>query len=237
MKQVKPKFLIPVALLGGGIGAALMKILYATGVDHKGLLVRSHPAFAGIWILTALMAAALLLGCRKPGNTPGWAHSFSRSPVSGLCCLPLGAAFALSGFRGIFSAGQGLDVAVMALSLLSVPCLVYVAVCRFRGTTPHYLAFGVLCVFFGIRLVAHYRLWSSDPQLMGYVFYLLAQVCLMLASYRLAHCAAGGDSRKLSFPVLMGCFLSLMCLPSCPEPLFMGSCALWLLGCLPREEE
>lgn len=237
MKRSKLKLLTLLTLLAGVTGSALMKLLYTTGIDHKGLLLHTHPAFPGIWILTALVGILLALGCRKITPATGWEAAFPRSVAGGLLCVPAAIAFAATRVHTLFGAAGTLDLMAATAGLLCCPALLYVCLCRIRGTKPHYLAFCVLCVCFALGLVGQYRSWSSDPQLTDYVFYLLAHVCLMLSGYQLAQCSAGGSCRALPFPALMGIYLGLVSLSVCPDPLFMLACVLWALSALPREEE
>lgn len=234
MKQTKQTLPLILTVLGGTAGAGMMALLYATGIDHKGLLIRSHPAFWGIWVLTLAMGIALAVFCRKLGRAAGWQENFPRSAICGLLTLPAAALFLLAGVQGM----TGMQALVpAAASLLSGIALLYTSLCRFRGTCPNYLAFCVPCIYFGIRLVSVYRLYSADPQLMDYCFYLMAQICLMLLCYRLAFCANGGSCAKTAFFSLAAAYLCLLSLPMCPDSLFMGVCALFGLANLPISRE
>ena len=237
MKRSKLKLLTLLTVLAGIAGCLLMKLLYTTGIDHKGLLLQTHPAFPGIWILTALVVLLLAVSCRKVTPAAGWEAAFPRSVIGGLLCIPAAIVFAATRIHTFFGPVGTLDLISAGAGILCCPALLYVGLCRIRGSKPNYLAFCVLCVYFALRLVSQYRGWSSDPQLTDYAFYLLSHVCLMLSGYQLAQCSAGGSCRKLPFLALMGSYLGLISLSVCPDPLFMGACVLWALGSLPQEEE
>jgi hypothetical protein len=217
-------------LCTGVLGALLRCILYTTGTDHKGLLVTGHWAHIAVWILTAAVAGMLVLFCYNIKGPEEYSRCYRPSLVSAFGCFAAAGAFLLTALPEWKAALTPLDTATAALGFASAGALVYVGICRARGSKPIYLCHAIVCISFALRMVCQYRVWSSDPQLQDYCFYMGAHVGLMLTSYHFAAFDAGiGSHRPLWFLGLACAYLSLLCLWGTPNALFMLCCAVWVL--------
>ena len=225
--QIKLKSLI---LCAGFLGAGLRAVLYTTGMDEKGLLITGHWAAAAVLAMTALILCVLIFCCREIRGPESSRDSFPASAMTALGSLIGAAGFLLAGLGDLKTASLNLDRISAWLCIASAAALVYAAVCRFLGNLPFFGAHALVCVSLGLRMVCQYRLWSSDPQLQDYVYYMLAHVGLMLTAYHLSAFDAGfGHHRTLWFLGLAGAYLSLLSLHSCENSLFMLCCGLWAL--------
>lgn len=225
--QQKLKLLI---LCAGLLGAALRHVLYATGMDAKGLLTAGHWAGLAILALTFLVAAALVFLCRGIQGPQSARDSFPPSAVTALGSFVGAVGFCLAGLSDLKQAAFPLDRVTAWLCLGSAAALVYAGVCRFLGRLPFFGAHALVSVSLALRMVCQYRHWSADPQLQDYIFYMLAHVALMLTAYHLAAFDGQiGRHRPLWFLGLCGAYFSLLCLPYADNSLFMLCCALWAL--------
>jgi len=226
--NLKPKTL-PWAFLGAGVLAfGLRAALYAFAMDGRGLLVKNHPLSILLWCLTAAAAAALVIFCRGicgPDTGTG-ARPASLAPCLG--CMAAAAGIALSTFRSFGDFSSVLDILICVLGFVSVIALASIGICRLTGKKPYTLLHGVVCVWFALRLVSRYRVWSFDPCLQDFFFYLMAHMALMLAFYQhAAFGAAAGSHRAVWGASLAGLYLCCAALYSCEEPLLMAGFALW----------
>ena len=222
------KYLIVAA---GILGFALRTVLYTTGIDDKGLLVAGHWVDSGVFLLTAAVAAVLFLWCRNLTGETGYADAFQPSALRAAGSVVAGIAFLFSGNVAIPS--PAFAVAEPALRLAAGASLLWVGFCRFTGKQPQLLFHGCVCLYLGLRLVCQYRIWSVDPQIQNYCFFLGANICLLLACYQLAAFDAGcGNHRKLWGSGLAAAYLSILSLANCEEKLFLLGCSFWILTAL-----
>lgn len=226
------KIAIPAA---GILGALLRCILYLTGTDHKGLLVTGHWAHVSIWVLTAAVALALALGCFRLRGPEDYKDCFPGSFFGAAGAVAVAIAFLLTAIPDWQRALSPLESAAAALSFCSAAVLIYVGICRFRGIAPKSFAHTAVCICFALRMVCQYRVWSADPQLQNYYFYMAAHVCLMLTAYQFAAFDAGmGSHRALWILGLGSVYFCLLSLWNGSTPLLMLCCSLWVLTNLPE---
>ena len=229
-KIIKPenlKILIPAA---GILGALLQVILYLTGIDEKGLLVRWHWAGVLTWALTLAVAATVFLGCRKLRGSRHYKRCYPASVPGGIGCFFCSAGFLLTGLSHRHAAESMLDTAAAVLCFGSAAAMIWVGICRIRRKKPYFLCHAVVSLCFALLMVGQYRVRSSDPQLMDYCFYMTALVMLMLTGYQMAAFDAGiGNHRKLWMSALGAVYLCLVGAYNSGNALFMVSCAVWAL--------
>lgn len=221
------KFLIPGC---GVLGFALRFLLFATGTDGRGLLVRNHPAAIALWVLTAAVGAVLLFFGRHLEGPTAYADAHPVSFAAFLGCLAAAGGVAVTGAQSFGDFTAALDVFIWVLTFAAAACLACVGVCRLLRLKPYFLLHVVVCIYFALRLVTLYRRWSFDPCLHDYFFHLGAYLFLMLTAYHhAAFDAAMGSHRALWFCSLAGVYLCCTALYACQEPLLTAGCAIWCI--------
>ena len=184
----------------GVAGFFLRRLLYAVAVDDRGLLPRIHPLEIALWVLT-LAAAALTLAARPVARTPKpWIK-------------PLGCLYTAAGL--LFAAQDltnGFAVLLKLLKLaapLTAVLLTVTGIRTWKGKKPVPGTWAVVCCVLVLRLVAAYQTWSREPQMMDYLFSLLASLCLAGYAYQRAARDAGvtqNPSRRFRLGLLAGFF-------------------------------
>ena len=217
-----------------GLLAFLLRfLLLRTGVDDQGLLVTGHWADTASWLLTAAVIGAVILFTRKSAGPEACDEASAPSALRCAGSLVAACGFLLSGTPAVTS--LQLSVAEPVLRVLAAVALAAVGYCRLRGKKPPFLLHGTACLYLALRMLCWYQLWSADPQLQHYAFYLGAHVALMLSCYQLTALDAGsGSCRSLWRWGLGGVYLCLAALPGSEDPFFLLCCAVWLLTCLGR---
>ena len=225
----KTKYLITAA---GILGLVFRAVLYTDGMDRKGLLTTGHWASTGIWLLTAGAALVILLlsrGLTGPEN----GRCDPPCSISGAAAAILaGIAFALSPVPYLPS--KAFAAIEPVLRLAAAASLIAVSYCRFRGKPPHLLFHCAVCLYLALRLVCQYRVWSADPQIQNYAFYMGAHVALMLTAYQFAALDGGfGNFSTLWSFGLASIYLSTAAVVHSQDPFFLLSCTLWIWTSLP----
>ena len=219
------KYLI---LGAGGLGFVLQQLLYTTGMDEKGLLIRGHWAAVSLVILTGLTLAFIFRSTRK---APVFPDVPSASIPGGIGCLVGAAALFLGSGGENFDTLSQVEGAMRLAAQLSLCALAY---CRFAGKKCPFGFHGILSLFLAIRMVGQYRIWCSDPQVMDYALFLLAHVALMIFAYQLSARDAGfGNPKSLWFWGLTG--LYLCCCAPCGQSdrIFLLMLGAWVFTALP----
>lgn len=221
---------LPYAILAAGcLGALLRFLLFATGLDSKGLLVSGHAAQILLWILTAGVAVLLLYWTKDLKQAPKYSFNFPPSLFGALGSAAAAVGLLIMSINLMRSSSDDLSVFAGILCLLSAAALGFLANCRFKGLHPSALFPMIICAFLMANLVCMYRQWSGNPQMEEYVFCLLASVCSMLACYYSASFAANAGNRQLHTLTHLGAvYFCLLSLPRCEFPIFYISMILWL---------
>lgn len=219
----------------GLLGLLLRFVLLRTAVDEKGLLVTGHWADTGSWLLTAAMIAVIFFSLRHCTGSKDYNAAFPQSMLLCVGSLVAACGFLLSGTPVVTAAK--FSAAEPVLRIAAAIALAAVAYCRFRGKKPSFLLHGTVCLYLALRMVCRYQVWSSDPQLQHYAFYLGAHVATLLGCYQLAAFDAGsGSHRSLWSWVLAAVYLCLTAIPGSEEPFFLLCCAFWMLTSLSTGE-
>lgn len=228
---VKPNYLKYAAFGAGVLGLTFRAVLFATGLDEKGLLVAGHWADTAVWLLTAAVIGAIFFALRRCTGPEAYGDAFPASIFRAIGCLVAACGFLLTDSSLVSSAKMA--AAEPVLRILAAAAMVAVAYCRFRGKKPSFLLHGVVCLYLALRMVCRYQVWSSDPQLQDYAFFLGAHVALMLSCYQLAAFdTSSGNHKALWHWGLGAIYLCLTALPGSEEPFFLLCCALWMLTSL-----
>ena len=218
------------AVLGLAV-TGLRAWLYAAALDEMNLLTPFHPLELLLWAVAAVAVAMLLLWVGKKGNAYG---ALPSGMAAALGCFALSAALVPEVLALLGNTVSLMEKLCLGTGILSIPAMAWVGVCRIRGKKPFFCCHALLCVWICLHLVVSYRAWSGDPQLMDYVFPMLACVCMGLFAYQHAAWDAGTPSPQdlLAWGLLSG-FLSAASLGS-GEPLFYAAAGFWALTNLSR---
>lgn len=227
-RNIKPKTL-KFAVLGAGVLGLVLRIaLYAAAVDGRGLLVRNHPLSIAIWVLTVLVAAALVFFCRGIKGPESYAAAYPVSFQGFVGCIAAAACLLLAQVRSFGNFSTVLDIVIWGLGIAAGVALSVIGVCRLSRRKPYYLLHSIVCVYFALHLVTCYRRWSADPSLHDYFLYLMACMALMLTAYHHAAFDAGmGSHRALWCCSLAGGYCCCAALWCCEEWLLLAGCAAW----------
>ena len=117
---------------------------------------------------------------------------------------------------------------VWILGLCAAVSMGIIGFCRLTGGKPLFLFHAVVCLYFALRMVSQYQLWSSDPQLLDYCFYLCAYVGLMLTTYHQASFDSDmGRHRALWTLTLITVYLCCLSLKGNQDTLIMLTGGIW----------
>lgn len=231
MKMQLKSTLLPALMLGcGGVGLALRALLYATGEDSKGLLPNWHICTILIWLLTAAVAAVLLLKLRSQDGSNRYRDNFSASKAGAAGAFAAAAGIGITVVSELDAVRDTISTLWMILGLLSVICLILTGICRLNGKRPQFFYHGILCCFFALNLAIQYRLSNNNPQIQDYVFQILSCITLMLTAYHHTAFDAGlGKRRGLILTSLLSAYLCCLCLYGSSHKLFYLTCGAWAL--------
>ena len=218
---------LKLALLGSGLaGLGLYRLLYAIGLDGRGLLKSGH--FAWVLLCVVSIAAGVLilsntLRIRGVGGRP--MHSIPAA----LACVAAALATLAAELNNLTA---GLLFYSIPAALAGVAFLI-VAVCRLRGRRPNFLLHVVICIHFALQLLKLYQTSSIDPQIQDYFFQLLACIFLTVTAYQLASYDLGrGQRRWLYLSALSAGYLCLVSLGSSPTGIYLAGAA-WAFTAIP----
>lgn len=222
---VKPNLMKALIGASGILGLVLRSVLYTAGVDRKGLLVTGYWSGTAVWLLTSAVALILLLWCRRLTG----AHAFPASPFAAAGAALAGIALVLCPVAQVPS--PVFAILEPVLRYAAAASLMAVSYYRFRRKQPFFLLHCCVCLYLALRLVCQYRVWSADPQIQNYAFYLGAHVALMVTAYQFAALDAGlGSLGKLWGAGLAAVYLSTVSIAGSEEPFFLICFALWIVS-------
>ena len=218
---VFPLFTIATGALGYAMRYQLLSMM-----DDKGLLPSNHFTGNITLILLAVTLVVCFLAVRNAPRVDSYKKLFPSSPIAAIGgmvgALGLGAsAFAI---KGVGALAYGLPI----FGVLSTVALVYAAWCRFTGKKVSGLSYGVVVVFFMLRVVAWCRVWGTEPQLHIFFFDLMASLFLLMAAYYRAEMPASTKHYKhYAFCSQMALFCCILCLTD-GEWMFYLSAGIWM---------
>lgn len=226
------KYLVPVA---GVVGLALRILLYATGIDGRGLLVRGHWAAILLCVLTLAVLAGAFLGTRRLNGSRKHRAVYPASMVAADGALVAAIGIGVTTVMEFAEFSSRLHLIIWVLGLCSTIIMGYLVFCRLKGRKVSFLLYVILCLYFALRMVSRYQNWSADPQMQDYCYYLMAYVALMLTAYQHAAFHAGmGKHRALWFCSLMAAYLCCVSLKGATDPFLLLGCGIWSFTNLTR---
>ena len=214
------------AVLGCGAAAfALYRLLYATGLDGRGLPKSGHFAWVLLCILSIAAGGLILLGAAP---IRGGDARFRRSAPAGICCALAAVSCLLTGLGHLADEQPAYAIG----ALLAAAGFAVVTICRFMGRRPNFVMHAVICIHFILQLLVHYQANSFDPQLQDYLFQLLACIALAVTAYQLAAADLGRSSRRALWTAgLAAVYLCILSLGS-SDTCFFVTGAAWAFTCL-----
>ena len=226
---LKPMYTPLVTLLCATVAAVLRMWLLRTGVDAKGLLIADHPAVAGCFIITALAIVGIFLCLRSaPKNVP-YRALFPKSAFAAVGCWIAAAGVAITGLTQPAQETSTANTLYLVLTVAAAIAFAIVGFLRLQGKRPNPVFYSVITLYFMFRLIGQYRAWNTEPQLVVYVFQLLALVFLLLSCYWQAMLDARMGNVKL-WLFYRYCALFFCCFSAIEaNPGFYCSLAVWML--------
>jgi len=188
--------LLPLLLPAMGLAVLILRLsLQIFCLDEKGLLPVGHPLEWLIWLLTATAVAIPFLAVRKLDGSRLYRRNFRASVAAAIGAIALAGGVFVSVVLN-FSAESKLALLRNIFGLLAVPALIYTGLQRWKGRKPFFLGYGLIFLFFTLHTISHYPQWSSQPQMLRYIFTTFACIFLMLFSYyQTAFCVGLGNRR------------------------------------------
>lgn len=245
-----PNFLMPpwAARVAAVPAVACLYLLYATGIDDRGLFIAGHPAALAILALTAALAIWLAVALIPHSAIPPYRLLFPRSPAAVLGTALGALGLTVAGIRCALEGTMPMDTFFGGAMVLGGAAMAALAWLRRESRRANVLLWAAVTVSLMLRLLVSYRHWSGQPQLMEYLYPLLASVALTLAMfYRTAFSGEMESPRLYLFFSQLGGFCALLAIPQ--DPIFYGSMAAWALtdvcslrrtlpqNAVPQEEE
>ena len=225
-----PKFLTPpwVTWLAGLPAVACLYVLYATGIDDRGLFIDGHPATLAILALTAALAVWLAVVLIPHSAVPPYRLLFPRSPAAVMGTALGAVALVSAGIRCVLDGALPMDNYFGGAMLLGGVAMAVLAWLRRESRKANVLLWAAVTVSMMLRLLVSYRHWSGEPQLMEYFYPLLSSVALTLAVfYRTGFSGEMESPRLYLFFSQLGGFCALLAIPQ--EPVFYAGMAAWAL--------
>lgn len=93
---------------------------------------------------------------------------------------------------------QEYDVLLAAGGIVAALCWAVVGLERYRGRKLPAALFMIPALFFAVRLIMDFRLWSQDPQILDYCFDLFALLSIMCATYYLGGFCFDQGKRRIA---------------------------------------
>ena len=186
---LQPPMLKKVVPCCGAAAFGLYRLLFATGVDGRGLLKSGHFSWVLLCILSIAVGAVILA---STAELPQGDSRFRRSVPAAVCCALAAVSVLLTGFGCLWN-GQLIYVVG---AMLAAAAFAAVMLCRFLGRRPNFLMHAVICVHFLLQLLKLYQENSFDPQIQDYLFQVLTCIALAFTAYQLAMADLNRGSRR-----------------------------------------
>lgn len=225
-------------LLAGAVAFGLREWLFRGGMDEKGLIVSAHPARLLSWALTAVVCAVIFvlaqrqtLVCPPPGSI------LPASVPAGVGRIAAAMGILFSAVQSLRAGAEPFVCAAAVAGVLAAVCLLLMTFSRCSAGWQSAFS-AVLTLYFLLRLLSQYRMWSWTTQLEVYAFPLLATVMLLLAAYNRAALLSGLERRRsFVFFAQAALYFSIPAMDS-QSVVFYGAMAVWMaLDGLPAAPE
>ena len=221
---LQPPVLKRVVPCCGAAAFGLYRLLYAIGVDGRGLLKNGHFSWVLLCILSIAVGAVILAStARLPQGDP----RFRRSIPAAVCCILAAVSSLFTGLGCLWNGQPAYAIGAM----LAAAAFVAVTFCRFLGRRPNFLMHAVICIHFILQLLKLYQANSFDPQVQDYLFQILACIALAFTAYQLAAADLNrGNRRWLWVAGMSAVYLCMVSVGSAPGFFLTG--AVWAFTAL-----
>lgn len=213
----------------GCLGMAAIWTVQTFGIDDRGLILPFHFSALSVYFVTAVMAVGLLFLIRDMEDTSGYRRLFpdSRMAAVGTLCAAIGILATV--VESLTAMDEPIRIISGLLKIIAGIALIYLARCRWKNLRGSFLAWAAATAYMLLRIMFEYRSWSTQPELLRYLFPLLASVCMVLAMYhRMAFCVKMGSRTQFLFFSQFGAFCCLLAFASTPAPFYLGM-AIWAM--------
>lgn len=225
-------------LLAGAVAFGLREWLFRGGMDEKGLIIPAHPARLLSWALAAVVCVVIFVLAQRQTLVCPPPESIlpARAPAgAGRIAAAMGILF--SAVQSLRTGAEPFACTAAIVGMIAAGCLL-VGLFRQCSAERQSVFSAVLTLYFLLRLLSQYRMWSWTTQLEVYAFPLLATVMLLLAAYNRAALFSGLDRRRsFVFFSQAALYFSIPAMDS-RSAFFYGAMAVWLaLDGLPAAPE
>lgn len=189
---------LPAVAVGFGFFAQILRrLLYATAVDEKNLLITGHPLEIALGLLSAAALGWIILSLWKQTGSQVYEDNFFPSRNARLGRLAAAAGILLT----VLTTDPGIGGYVGRLwetfGYLAPLALAASGIARSRGKKPFFLLDISGCLFLLLHTICQYRGWCANSQLQDYVFALLGTLALALFAFHTAAFAVGMGNRRM----------------------------------------
>lgn len=235
VSQKNKPILLPV--LGTGIAVFFLRLwLFSAGVDNRGLLQQNHFANVLSFLLTGGVLLLIFLQLQLWPKKATYRQVFPKSTAAALGAFMGALGIAITVLGDALQSPDRTNIFCCVLGIPTAVCLVVAGVQRMKKIRHNVFLHGIVCLYFIIRLVCKYRVWSAEPQLPEYFFSLMASVFLMLTAYHRANLDYG-TGKLFSFAFFhYGSLFFCLCSVYGDDWFFYLTMALWCLTglCQPK---
>lgn len=230
MKRQLQNLLLPVLAAGMGLFALVLRLCQSLiGVDEKGLLIPFHPFALLLWLLTAVAAVLTVLQVRTLDGSRRYAGNFAPSMSAALGCFAMAAGILFTLLLGP-DAAMRLELVRNLVGFLSIPSLIWVGICRKKGSRPFFGFHAIVCVYLMLHTITRYQSWSSQPQLLIFLFPMMGCVLLTLFSYYQAAFDVGMGQRRMQLGTgLLGAYFCFAALAGGQDLPLYAAGGIWML--------
>lgn len=230
MKRSQKNQLLPwLAPIMGVLGMTAMWSVYTFGTDGKGLIMPFHISVIAVWVITAATIGSLLFLLWDLPETSGHRRLFPDSRLAAVGTLAAAIGILATAVESLTAMNEPIRILSGILKLIAGIALIGLAWCRYKNIRGSFLSWTAATAYMLLRIMFEYRSWSTQPELMRYLFPLLASVCMALAMYhRTAFAVKLGSRRQFLFFSQLGAYCCLLSLPGAPAPFYAGM-AIWAM--------